>query len=50
MPQIHPALHPYHTSHLREVNKLSLSQQMLTMHLGDYRAVDWPQNPLVDGK
>lgn len=49
MPQIHPTLQPYHTSHLREGNKLSLSQ-MLTLHLGDYREVDRPQNPLVEGK
>lgn len=38
------------TSHLREGIKLSLSQQMLTTHSGDYREVDRPQNPLVGGK
>lgn len=50
MPQIHPTLHPYHTSQLREGNKLSLAQKMLAMYLGDCREVDWPQNPLAEGK
>lgn len=38
IPQIHPTLHPYHASHLREGNKLSLSQKMLTMHFRLHRS------------
>lgn len=35
MPQIQPTPHPSHTSHLREGNKLGVSQEMLTVHLED---------------
>lgn len=47
MPQIYLTLHP-HQAFKR--GSAFHSQQMLTIHLGDYREVDHPQNPLVGGK